>query len=182
MPGGEYVIPGNIIIRQRGFKFDAGENVGVGRDQTIYSLIEGHVKFKYSNLTKKSTVYVVPSLRYGEPPSHTTPRPCAIRPPNPRISHTHTSCPAGAICEHKAVEARAKDQLDLAMGLLGEAKHAYGYAGEAGLAKLEGLAKIAISVREKAVKKKLPLLTSAPRLPGIGGYLPEQFVGRRVRA
>jgi hypothetical protein len=79
------------------------------------------------------------------------------------------------------VEARAKGELDLAMGMLGEAKHAYSYAGEAGLAKLDGLAKIATSVREKAVRKKLPLLASSPRLPGIGGYLPEQFVGRRVR-
>ena len=76
MPGGEYVIPGNIIIRQRGFKFDAGDNVGVGRDQTIYSLIEGHVKFKYSKLTKKSTVLVVPSLKYGAPPPHPTSRCC----------------------------------------------------------------------------------------------------------
>ena len=63
--GGEHVIPGNIIIRQRGFKFDAGDNVGVGRDQTIYSLIEGHVKFQYSNLSKKSKVHVVPCFKYG---------------------------------------------------------------------------------------------------------------------
>jgi hypothetical protein len=102
-------------------------------------------------------------------------------PPHIPAPHTQTSRPAGAICEHKAVEARAQGQLDLAMGLLGEAKHAYGYAGEAGLAKLEGLGKIALSVRETAVKKKLPLLAAAPRLPGVGGYLPEQFIGRRVR-
>ena len=105
----------------------------------------------------------------AQPPPHVTPTRLA------------PSRPAGAICEHKAVEARAQNHLDLAMGMLGEAKHAYGYAGEAGLAKLEGLGKIAMSIRDKAVKKKLPLLASAPRLPGIGGYLPEQFVGRRVR-
>ena len=43
--GGEHVIPGNIIIRQRGTKFSPGLNVGLGRDYTIYSLVDGHVKF-----------------------------------------------------------------------------------------------------------------------------------------
>lgn len=43
--GSELVIPGNIIVRQKGTKFHVGENVGMGRDFTIYSLIEGHVKF-----------------------------------------------------------------------------------------------------------------------------------------
>ncbi len=43
--GGEAVIPGNIIIRQRGTKFVPGANVGLGRDYTIWSLVEGRVKF-----------------------------------------------------------------------------------------------------------------------------------------
>jgi large subunit ribosomal protein L27 len=43
--GGEKVIAGNIIIRQRGTKYHAGKNVGLGRDYTIFSLIEGNVKF-----------------------------------------------------------------------------------------------------------------------------------------
>ncbi len=43
--GGESVIPGNIIIRQRGTKFLPGLNVGLGRDYTIWSLVEGRVKF-----------------------------------------------------------------------------------------------------------------------------------------
>lgn len=43
--GGERVIAGNIIIRQRGTKFLPGVNVGLGTDHTIYSLIEGKVKF-----------------------------------------------------------------------------------------------------------------------------------------
>ena len=42
---GEKVSGGNIIVRQKGTKFHVGENVGIGRDFTIYSLIEGHVKF-----------------------------------------------------------------------------------------------------------------------------------------
>ena len=43
--GGEAVIPGNIILRQRGTKWIPGRNVGLGRDYTIFSLIEGNVKF-----------------------------------------------------------------------------------------------------------------------------------------
>ncbi len=43
--GGEHVIPGNIIIRQRGTKWHPGKNVGLGRDYTIFALTEGHVFF-----------------------------------------------------------------------------------------------------------------------------------------
>ena len=45
--GGESVIPGNIIIRQRGTKVKPGENVGLGKDHTIFALVEGHVKFQH---------------------------------------------------------------------------------------------------------------------------------------
>ena len=44
--GGEAVVPGNIIIRQRGTKIHPGTNVGMGKDHTIYALIDGHVQFK----------------------------------------------------------------------------------------------------------------------------------------
>ena len=43
--GGESVIAGNIIIRQRGTKFQPGSNVGLGRDYTIWALVDGNVKF-----------------------------------------------------------------------------------------------------------------------------------------
>ena len=43
--GGQYAKPGSIICRQKGTKWHAGKNVGVGNDWTIYSLIEGTVKF-----------------------------------------------------------------------------------------------------------------------------------------
>jgi len=53
--GGESVIPGNIIVRQRGTKWKPGENVGLGKDHTIFALIEGTVDFslikKFHNLT-----------------------------------------------------------------------------------------------------------------------------------
>jgi large subunit ribosomal protein L27 len=44
--GGESVIAGNIIIRQRGTKMKPGRNVGLGRDHTIFALIDGNVKFE----------------------------------------------------------------------------------------------------------------------------------------
>jgi large subunit ribosomal protein L27 len=43
--GGELVIPGNILVRQRGTKFFAGENVGMGRDHTLFALDAGNVLF-----------------------------------------------------------------------------------------------------------------------------------------
>ncbi len=58
--GGEVVIPGNIIIRQRGTKFHPGENVGMGKDHSIFSLIKGKVQFKTSKLNR-TFVSVIPS-------------------------------------------------------------------------------------------------------------------------
>lgn len=56
--GGEYVRPGTIIVRQRGTKIKPGDNVGLGRDHTIYSMIEGRVKFdRYSRTQKQVSVY-----------------------------------------------------------------------------------------------------------------------------
>ena len=44
--GGETVIAGNIIVRQRGTKYHAGDNVGIGRDHTLFALTDGNVVFK----------------------------------------------------------------------------------------------------------------------------------------
>ncbi|NCF66212.1 MAG: 50S ribosomal protein L27 [Chloroflexi bacterium] len=57
--GGEYVIPGNIIVRQNGTKFRPGNHVGLGKDYTIYSLIEGQVKFETKHGRKVVSVYAV---------------------------------------------------------------------------------------------------------------------------
>jgi large subunit ribosomal protein L27 len=43
--GGERVIPGNIIVRQRGTRFHPGENVGIGKDHTLFALVGGTVEF-----------------------------------------------------------------------------------------------------------------------------------------
>jgi large subunit ribosomal protein L27 len=58
--GGEIVIPGNIIVRQRGTKFRQGGNVGIGKDHTLFALIEGRVRFHKNNLG--TTVFVDPVL------------------------------------------------------------------------------------------------------------------------
>ena len=56
---GEVVLPGTIIVRQRGTRIHPGRNVGLGRDHTIYALIEGQVKFEPYNKQgrKKVSVY-----------------------------------------------------------------------------------------------------------------------------
>ena len=53
--GGEAVLSGNIIVRQRGTKFHPGENVGLGKDHTIFATTEGHVSFARK---AKNRVYV----------------------------------------------------------------------------------------------------------------------------
>ena len=58
---GEQVIAGSIIVRQRGTKFHTGDNVGIGRDHTIYSLIDGVVRFDYARKDTKR-VNVDPSV------------------------------------------------------------------------------------------------------------------------
>jgi large subunit ribosomal protein L27 len=57
--GGEFVRAGNIIIRQRGTKVHTGENVGLGKDHTIYALVDGHVRFSVKN-KKRKKVSVIP--------------------------------------------------------------------------------------------------------------------------
>ena len=58
--GDQKVIPGNIIVRQRGTRIHAGENVGMGTDHTLFSLIKGKVKFKKSKLNR-TFVSVIPN-------------------------------------------------------------------------------------------------------------------------
>jgi large subunit ribosomal protein L27 len=56
--GGESVLAGNIIVRQRGTKFHAGANVGVGKDHTLYALADGKVKFETRGMPKRKFVTV----------------------------------------------------------------------------------------------------------------------------
>ena len=57
--GGEVVIPGNIIVRQRGTKWHPGRNVGLGKDHTIYALIGGKVSFEKKGPRGNKTVVSV---------------------------------------------------------------------------------------------------------------------------
>jgi len=57
---GEVVIPGTVLIRQRGTKFLAGPGVGMGRDHTLFAMIPGQVKFEFARKDKKQiSVYGV---------------------------------------------------------------------------------------------------------------------------
>ncbi len=55
--GGERVLAGNILVRQRGTKIHPGFNVDIGRDDTLFALIEGVVKFEMSRRRKLVSVY-----------------------------------------------------------------------------------------------------------------------------
>ncbi len=58
--GGETVSAGSIIVRQRGTKFHPGTNVGVGKDWTLYALIDGNVKFAIKGALNRHTVSILP--------------------------------------------------------------------------------------------------------------------------
>ncbi|MEL7481077.1 MAG: 50S ribosomal protein L27 [Pseudomonadota bacterium] len=57
--GGEHVVPGNILVRQRGTKVNPGQNVGMGKDHTLFALVEGRVLFSRKR-GNKSFVSVTP--------------------------------------------------------------------------------------------------------------------------
>jgi large subunit ribosomal protein L27 len=64
--GGELVLPGTIIVRQHGTKIKPGQNVGLGRDYTIYAKAAGYVKFQPYSRTQKM-VSIVPIAATEEP-------------------------------------------------------------------------------------------------------------------
>ena len=57
--GGEHIVPGNIIIRQRGTEFHPGEGVGMGKDHTLFAKVEGKVQFAIKGAQKRRTVSIV---------------------------------------------------------------------------------------------------------------------------
>ena len=59
--GGEHVIPGNIICRQRGTKWHPGDNVGMGTDHTLFAKVEGHVQFR-AKANGRTYVSVLPMI------------------------------------------------------------------------------------------------------------------------
>lgn len=58
--GGQAVLAGNILVRQRGTQFHPGENVGIGKDHTLFALKTGTVQFTVRGPQKRRTVTIVP--------------------------------------------------------------------------------------------------------------------------
>lgn len=58
--GGQLVSAGSIIVRQRGTRFHPGTNVGMGRDHTLFALVDGHVCFETKGALSKHTVCITP--------------------------------------------------------------------------------------------------------------------------
>ena len=63
--GGQIVVAGNILVRQRGTKFHPGDHVGMGRDHTLFSLIDGSVKF-HKGLGGRTFISVLPPAEAAE--------------------------------------------------------------------------------------------------------------------
>ncbi|AQS40906.1 MAG: 50S ribosomal protein L27 [Candidatus Tokpelaia hoelldobleri] len=63
--GGEAVLAGNIIVRQRGTKWHAGDNVGLGKDHTLFALVHGTVSFR-TKANGRSFVSVMPMAKAAE--------------------------------------------------------------------------------------------------------------------
>ena len=61
MYGGQTVVPGNIIVRQRGTEFHAGDNVGMGKDHTLFAKAEGKIQFAVKGVQQRRTVSIVPA-------------------------------------------------------------------------------------------------------------------------
>ena len=59
MYGGEHIVPGNIIVRQRGTEFHPGVGVGMGKDHTLFALVEGKVEFSIRGAFRRRTVSIV---------------------------------------------------------------------------------------------------------------------------
>ncbi len=59
--GGQFVPAGNILVRQRGTQFHPGRNVGMGKDYTLFALIDGTVEYTVKGPLKRRTVNVVPA-------------------------------------------------------------------------------------------------------------------------
>ena len=59
--GGELISAGAIIVRQRGTQFHPGSNVGMGKDHTLFALVDGHVSFAVKGAMNKHTVSVTPA-------------------------------------------------------------------------------------------------------------------------
>ena len=58
--GGQVVLAGNILVRQRGTRVHPGDNVGIGRDHTLFALVDGRVQFGIKGPESKSTVNIIP--------------------------------------------------------------------------------------------------------------------------
>ena len=59
--GGQLVPAGNIIVRQRGTEYHPGENVGIGKDHTLFALVEGRVQFAIKGAQRRRTVSIIPA-------------------------------------------------------------------------------------------------------------------------
>ena len=97
--GGQYAKAGNIIVRQRGTRFHPGENVGIGKDHTLFALKEGHVAFKKRRLNR-TFVNIIPFDQVEETIAPTKPKKAKTTPKTENVEK---------VVETKTTEAKADD-------------------------------------------------------------------------
>lgn len=93
---GELVKAGNILVRQRGTKFDPGANVGMGKDHTLFALIDGYVKFEGYRRRRRISVYAERFEAAGETPSGNGHKAVAKSVKEPKAAAAKASAPVRA--------------------------------------------------------------------------------------
>jgi large subunit ribosomal protein L27 len=111
--GGQTCIAGNIIVRQRGTKYKLGTGVGLGKDHTIYALIDGVVTFK-TKADERSWVYVLPAGEANAPKASTPVKSAAkaVKVATPKVEKTADAT--------VAPKAKATDALSEAKAIMGK--------------------------------------------------------------
>lgn len=111
--GGQYAKAGNIIIRQRGTRFHPGENVGMGKDHTLFALVHGTIEFRKGR-KDRTFVNVVPEVSETVAPI-AKPKPKPVKEPKPTISKE--AAPKETPMKAAAPAPEAKDDLKKIEGI-----------------------------------------------------------------
>ena len=118
--GGQYAIPGNIIVRQRGTKYHPGVNVGMGRDHTLHALIEGTVSYQKKR-NNRTYVNVLPEGAVAQvakkPAPKATPKPAPVKSEAPAAPAAEAPAAKAPAAPAPSTDSEAKDNLTKIEGI-----------------------------------------------------------------
>ncbi len=95
--GGETVRAGNVLVRQRGTKLHPGNNVGLGKDYTLFALIDGTVKFEGDRKRRRVSVYAAPAAPVQAEPAEATAPAVSEQPAKPAKPRAKASAEAASV-------------------------------------------------------------------------------------